>query len=236
MLFRADFTVERPTPTDNFLQFGFGSEIDDKNVNPAIDPSMVVIKQHAKDYTSDVSFDPSNFLGTDKMGIAPANTTLTVRYRVNDADNVNVTSNSLTNLDTPLLDFDDPSVLDNAKANDVIESLDVSNDQPIVGDVTLPTGEELKHRIYNVFASQNRAVTIQDYKALCYSMPPQFGAVKRVNIVKDPGSFRRNLNLYVISEDDIGLLEKTNDAIKNNLKFWIDQGRMINDTVDIMDG
>ena len=228
------FVVER-TRNNVLLQFGFGSETEDSNVEPAIDPSRVVIKQHAKDYTPDISFDPSNFLGTDKLGIAPANTTLTITYRVNDSDNVNLGSNALTSVDAPIIDFDDLSALETSKVNDVIASLEVTNSEPIVGDVTLPTGEELKKRIYNVFASQNRAVTIQDYKSLCYSMPPQFGAVKRVNIVRDPGSFRRNLNLYVISEDDSGFFEKTNDAIKNNLKLWIDQGRMINDTVDILD-
>jgi len=228
------FVIDR-TRNDVFLQFGFGSEIDDSNIDPAIDPSRVVIHQHAKDYTTDINFDPSNFLGTDKLGIAPANTVLTVTYRTNDKNNVNIGSDSLANVDAPIIDFDDLSALDTAKVNEVISSLECSNTEPIVGDVTLPTGDELKKRIYNVFASQNRAVTVQDYKSLCYSMPPQFGAVKRVNVVKDPGSFKRNLNLYVISEDDVGFLEKTNDAIKNNLKTWLDQGRMINDTIDIMD-
>jgi hypothetical protein len=228
------FVIDR-TRNDVFLQFGFGSEIDDSNIDPAIDPSRVVIHQHAKDYTTDINFDPSNFLGTDKLGIAPANTVLTVTYRTNDKNNVNIGSDSLANVDAPIIDFDDLSALDTTKVNEVISSLECSNTEPIVGDVTLPTGDELKKRIYNVFASQNRAVTIQDYKSLCYSMPPQFGAVKRVSVVKDPGSFKRNLNLYVISEDDVGFLEKTNDAIKNNLKTWLDQGRMINDTIDIMD-
>lgn len=228
------FTIER-TRTELFLQFGFGTEIEDTSVDPAVDPSRVVLDVHGKNYTSDTSFDPTNFLKTDKLGVAPSDTTLTVSYRVNDAKNTNVGADSIINVDAPFFEFADSSILNNAKLNNVINSLEVTNEESITGDVTLPNSEELKKRIYNVFSSQNRAVTLQDYKSLCYSMPPQFGAIKRVNIVRDPDSFRRNLNLYVISEDEDGNLVKTSQAIKDNLKLWLNQSRMINDTIDILD-
>ena len=48
---------------------------------------------HGKDYENDLSFDPSKLLETDKFGIAPTNTTLTIAYRTNTADNVNLLSN-----------------------------------------------------------------------------------------------------------------------------------------------
>tara|TARA_Y100000593_G_C4217544_1_gene290035 strand:- start:365 stop:913 length:549 start_codon:yes stop_codon:yes gene_type:complete len=66
-------------------------------------------------------------------------------------------------------------------------------------------------------------------------MPGQFGAVKRVNVVRDPNSLRRNLNIYTISENNDGTLTTTNSAIKENLKQWLNQGRMISDTIDILD-
>ena len=118
----------------------------------------------------------------------------------------------------------------------MVNSLEVTNDEPIMGDVTYPSIDELKERIYNVFATQNRAVTALDYKSMCYSMPPKYGAIKRVNVIKDPGSLKRNLNIYVLSENSNGNFELANSTIKNNLKEWINQGRMINDTVDILDG
>ena len=66
-------------------------------------------------------------------------------------------------------------------------------------------------------------------------MPAKFGSIKRTSVQKDPDSQKRNLNMYVISEDVEGKLTKTNSVIKNNLKTWINQYRMINDTVDILD-
>ena len=41
--------------------------------------------------------------------------------------------------------------------------------------------------------------------------------------------------MYVISENEDGNLTNSNASIKNNLKVWLNQGRMINDTIDILD-
>ena len=41
--------------------------------------------------------------------------------------------------------------------------------------------------------------------------------------------------MYCVSTDSQGKLIKTNQTIKNNLKTWLNNYRMINDTVDILD-
>ena len=66
-------------------------------------------------------------------------------------------------------------------------------------------------------------------------MPAKFGAIKRCNVVQDNQALKRNLNLYVVSEDQNGNLSISNPTIKQNLKNWLNQYRMINDTVDILD-
>ena len=66
-------------------------------------------------------------------------------------------------------------------------------------------------------------------------MPPQFGAIKRVRILRDENSFKRNLNVYIISEDSDGYLTTSNSSIKKNLKTWLQANKMINDTIDILD-
>jgi hypothetical protein len=66
-------------------------------------------------------------------------------------------------------------------------------------------------------------------------MPPKFGSVKRVSAQRDPNSQKRNLNMYILSEDSFGKLIATNSTIKNNLKIWLNQYRMVNDTIDILD-
>ena len=113
--------------------------------------------------------------------------------------------------------------------------MEVFNAEPIVGGVTLPSTPELKTRILDTFPTQNRAVTTTDFKAMVYQMPAKYGALKRASVVRDPDSFKRNLNLYVLAEDSNGKLIAPNSLLKENLKFWINRFKMIHDTVDILD-
>ena len=227
------FIVERDEAT-TFIQFGAGSDTSTLS-DPYIDPSTVILDVHGRSYITQPSFDPSNMLGTDKLGISPSNTKLSITLRTNEVGNVNAMSDTLTQVDNAILVFDDEVNLDSNLVSDVINSVEINNDEPIVGDVTIQTTQDLKIRMFDTFASQNRAVTAQDYKSIAYAMPSNFGAIKRINIIQDPDSFKRNLNMYIISEDMNGNLTTANSSIKNNLKNWINQSRMINDTVDILD-
>jgi hypothetical protein len=114
-------------------------------------------------------------------------------------------------------------------------SLEVSNDEPFVGDISLPTADELKQRVYGYFATQSRAVTAQDYQAICYGMPDKYGAIKRAAVVRDFDELKRNLNIYVISQNASDKLTAANVTLKNNLRNWLLQYKMVNDTVDILD-
>jgi len=218
-----------------YLQFGFGSE-SELTTKSVADPSQVVLKVYGKDYFSDRTLDPNKLIETDTFGVGPANTTLTITYRVNTAGNMNAAAASLTGVGSTKLRFTDITALSTAKVADVINSLEVNNEQPIMGSITYPTSEEIRRRTYATFATQNRAVTRQDYISMVYNMPPEFGAVKRCNIVQDEDSFKRNLNLYVVSENNARALTETNAVIKQNLKRWLTSVKMINDTIDILNG
>jgi hypothetical protein len=134
-----------------------------------------------------------------------------------------------------LLEFDELRNLDNSKVASIRQSIEVSNETPITGDTSNISKGELKRRILDTFPTQNRAVTQADYENLAYRMHPKFGSIKRVSVQKDPSSIKRNLNMYIISENEFGKLIKTNDTIKKNLKTWLNSYRMINDTIDILD-
>ena len=66
-------------------------------------------------------------------------------------------------------------------------------------------------------------------------MPAKFGALKRASVVRNPDSFKRNLNLYVLAEDSNVKLIAPNSLLKENLKMWIGRYKMIHDTIDILD-
>ena len=215
------------------LQFGFGSDSTISN-DPVTDVSNAMLKIHGRNYEQTHNFDPSNLLQSDKLGISPSNTTLTIRYRINSRGAVNTPAESLTTVTQPIFEFREPN-LNNAKLRDVEQSLEVNNENDMLGDIDVPTIEEVRRRAIDSYASQNRAVTAQDYTSIIYRMPPKFGTIKRCAVTQDKDSIKRNLNIYLLSERHDGTLGKTNVTIKENVKFWINQYKMINDTIDIMD-
>lgn len=216
-----------------FLQFGFGSD-SELTTKTVADPSSVALNQWGRDHITDESFDPSKLMETDKFGVAPSNTVLTIIYRINSTGNVNAAVDSITEVLNPVLHFNNITELSTESVDYIIKNVEITNQEALVGDVPLATSTEVKRRAKDVFATQNRAVTKQDYVSTVYSLPAKFGAVKRCNILRDHNSLKRNLNLYVISEDRGGNLTLTNDSIKSNLKVWLGKNKMINDTIDIL--
>ena len=226
------FTVEKDTESTT-LQFGYGSERS-LTSDTYGRPENVMIQKFGRPYVSSTVFDPSNLVDNDKFGISPVNTTLTIKYLKNSSLNPNASKGTLNNLSNVELVFPGTNNVVTTEEG-VFQSISSTNDSPIVGSVTVPTPDELRARAVSFVSSQKRAVTKQDYEALSYSMPPQFGAVKRVRALQDKDSFKKNLNLYLISEDEFGNFVETNSTIKNNLKTWITRHKMITDTVDILD-
>jgi len=228
------FTVEQEYGKTS-IQFGYGS--DSELAEPSIaEPSNVTLKLHGKDYISDVSFDPSKMLSTDKFGVAPSNTRLIIKYRTNSSTNVNAAAGSVTEVSNPIVEFNNPQTLSTATANRVRASIECFNDESITGDVSPITSDELKIRTLANHAAQNRAVTSEDYKSIIYSMPPKYGAIKRCQIIRDMDSFKRNINVYLLSSDEKGYLVQSSQTLKNNLKVWLGHMKMVNDTIDIIDG
>lgn len=228
------FIVNRERNTV-YLQFGTGDAESETYNSDLADPASVSLQLYGKNYISDRDFDPNNLIKSDKLGVVPSNTTLRIVARANNSSNVNTGAATLINVDNAIFDFGDTRPLESQKINSVRSSIEVNNEEPIVGDTPLVTAEELKIRVYNTFGSQNRAVTEKDYEALLYNMPPQFGNVKRASIIRDQDSFKRNLNIYVISENSAGKLANSNQVMKENMKTWLNKNKMINDTIDILD-
>jgi hypothetical protein len=214
------------------LQFGSGKF---NETNIVENPQNVALNVYGKTYVTSTTFDPSRLSENESFGIVPSNTELIITYRANNPLNSNVAIGNLNSVNSANFVFNDQQNLSATKLNQVRNSIEVSNEEPITGDVSMPSSDEIKQRIYDTFPTQDRAVTQTDYENLCYRMPAKFGSIKRVSVQKDPDSQKRNLNMYVISEDTAGKLVLSNSVIKNNLKTWINQYRMINDTVDILD-
>jgi hypothetical protein len=215
-----------------YLQFGSGQLIDESVYS---EPIEVAASVFGKSYTTSKTFDPTRIHKNSSFGISPSNTTLTITFRTTNKDNSNVVVGGVNGVGRTLMDFKDRQNLSSPLVTSVINSLEVYNEEPIKGTEPIPSSSELKEQVLSSFPTQERAVTKKDYENLVYRMPRKFGAVRRVSVQKDPSSQKRNLNAYVISTDSFGKLTTTNSTIKNNLKTWLNEYRMINDTIDILD-
>ena len=229
------YMVEFDELGDAFIQFGYGSA-ENLTTDVIADPADVVLDVTGRDYVTDRSFDPSQLIQSDKFGVVPTETVLNIVYRANDADQVNAAVGTISTVVNPQFVFPAASKLATEKQADVVASIEVQNEDPILGDTEELFADEVKERAYSAFASQNRAVTRSDYMSVCYRMPAKFGKIKRVNIVQDRDSLRRNLNLYVLSEDSQGNFIVPNSVLKENLRHWVMQYKMMNDTIDIFPG
>jgi hypothetical protein len=227
------FVVEQDD-TGTYIQFGFGSEEADDQSGLA-EPSRVSLNLHGRRQITNLSFDPTKMLGTNKLGVSPHSTILTIVTKVNGSTTVNASVNTVTEPIFSEFQFFNSDQLSTSEMSNVESSIEVTNEEPITGDVAQFTAEELKVRAKTYYAAQNRAVTKQDYESLVYNMPAKFGKIKRASIINDPSATNRRMALYVMSENSDGELTTCNSVIKQNLKNWISIYRSLNDVIDIID-
>ena len=220
------------------IQFGAGSPSDTtEEITP--NPNNVGIGLPFKKDKLTTAFSPLNFLYTGTYGISPANTTLTVRYLTGGGVNSNITANSLTNLNTGNTRFNN-SNLNATTANYIFASLSTSNPIAATGGRGGDTLEEIRQNTLALVASQKRSVTADDYLVRALSMPSEYGAVSKAYIEQpkltdNQVSTIETLSLYVLSLNSSGQLDYANTTLKNNLRTYLSQYRMIGDNIEIRD-
>lgn len=221
---------------NTYIQFGASEDdIINNTLTRVAEPTNVVLELYGKPYVSDKSFDPTLLIGEDKLGSAPYNTTLTITFRRNERALIATPAASINSVILPIVEFKSDNNQQLSIRVAIQESLRVTNNQPIIGTSQEITADDLRIKINGAAAMQNRAVTAEDYKTICYIMPQKYGSIKRASVIKDINSLKKNLNLYVMSEDSNGNLQKASTTTKENLKNWIIKNKMINDTIDILD-
>jgi len=220
------------------IQFGAGSPSDTtEEITP--NPNNVGIGLPFKKDKLTTAFSPLNFLYTGTYGISPANTTLTVRYLTGGGVNSNITANSLTNLNTSNTRFNNFN-LNSTTANYIFASLSTTNPIAATGGRGGDTLEEIRQNTLALVASQKRSVTADDYLVRALSMPSEYGAVSKAYIEQpkltdNQVSTIETLSLYVLSLNSSGQLDYANTTLKNNLRTYLSQYRMIGDNIEIRD-
>ena len=221
------------------IQFGAGTANDtDESIIP--NPNNVGIGLPFEQSKLTTAYSPENFLFTKTYGIAPSNTTLTVRYLTGGGAISNVPANSL-NIFTGTAQFLN-SGLPPQTANYVFNSLGVTNPLAADGGGDGDSIEELRQNSSANFASQLRNVTQDDYLVRSLSMPANYGVISKSYIEPtkaqsvSAGESQSVLDLYVLSYNVNNQLTTASPALKQNLTTYLSQYRMVNDSVNIKYG
>lgn len=213
------------------LTFGGGSA---ESLNDDIipDPSEFAVPLFGKRQFSRFTLNPNNLLQTTTLGTIAPNSTITVTYRHGGGLNHNVGANTLRGANTLLMEFpNDPTA---EVAQFVRASVDSKNEKEASGGEDAPTIDELKARAPAVKAAQSRIVSKEDLLARVYTMPSNFGRVFRASVKPDPNNPLAS-NLFIISRNQKKQLVVSPDSLKENLSTYLNQFRMSNDAIDILD-
>ena len=217
------------------IQFGAGKPLQiDEQVVP--NPDNVGLGLPFEQDKLTTAFSPSNFIFTNTYGTAPSNTTLTVRYLTGGGTIANIDANTLSNVDTSTVKFLNSSLSNTVAANFIFNSIAVNNSNAASGGGDGDTIDEIRQNSLSNYNTQLRNVTADDYLIRALSMPSKFGVISKAFTAKasakDPDAI---LDLYILSQDLNANLAKASNAIKSNLKSYINQYRMIGDSVNIKD-
>jgi len=226
---------------DGNIQLQFGSGVVSNNDETIVpNPDNVGMGLPFEQNKLTTAFSPTNFIFTDSYGIAPSNTTLSIRYLTGGGVGANVQSNTINTFIT------NPSFvnvnLDATLAQTMFDSIAVNNLAAADGGSDGDTTEEIRQNSMAQFASQLRTVTEQDYLVRALSLPSKYGSLAKVYIAQKLASDTSDaeklasLDLYCLSYNNQKQLQTPSLALKNNLKTYLSQYRMINDAVDIKNG
>lgn len=182
------------------------------------------------------------------------------------SSNVNANSIKNTTSTEFFGDITELSVFEQNLTNLVRRSIRVNNPVAATGGRDAETNDEIRNNALASCSSQGRAVTQKDYVVRAYAMPSKYGAIAKAYAISDaqlnppdiqaqpnelatsslspsntntktiPANNQFAINLYLLGYDTNQRLIVTNEAIRQNLKNYLNQYRILTDSVNLMDG
>lgn len=215
------------------LIFGSGKGAD---IGDPIVPSVAELSLDLKGKLtfSPTSIDPQNFLKSRTLGLAPYNTTLTIKARVGGGKISNTAANSLNSVISKNVYYT-TSELNAGELNNTLGSFTSRNLSKIEGGDDAESIDLIKKNAAAFFASQNRVNTKEDYIARSLSMPSKFGNIFRVYPVNNCNK-NGGVQLYALSRDSNNQVSTPTSNFKTNLKNYLSFYSRMGQGIDILDG
>ena len=249
----------------SILRFGAGvSDNADEEIIP--NPSMVGSTLPGSPSFLTKAFDPSNFLKTKAFGLAPSNTTLTIKYSYGGGIDDNVNVNDVSSISSISYDIQD-DLLSTTSVQESKDSVSFTNPLPATGGSAGESVREVRENALAYFQAQSRAVTKEDYIVRAYSLPAKYGNIAKVHLVQDDQLNKSTgfdelervvtqddvdnkrtikslqvrtpnplaMNMYTLGFNSNKKLTNLNRTVKENLKTYLSQYRLVTDAVNIKD-
>ena len=232
--------------SDSTLQLEFGAGVSDKSDNNII-PTPDNINLGLVPGISNLigNYNQASIFYTQEYGLAPSNTTLTVRYLVGGGIISNVPANDLITIDSSTAYI--KSGINDATSTIVLNSVFSTNTNPSSGGRGGDEIEEIRNNALYAHSSQLRAVTKNDYIVRSLSLPSDYGSIAKVYITQDvysnpqptlsakPNENPLSLDLYVLAYNPNKQLTTATTKLKENLVTYLNEYRMITDAINIKD-
>ena len=149
-------------------------------------------------------------------------------------------ANTISSISANNVLFSNNSALNSTTADFIFNSLSVNNPEPATGGKGGDTIQEIRQNTISSTFAQKRSVTADDYLIRSLSMPSDFGSITKACIEKpqltdSQISTIETLSLYVLSQNSVGQLDYASSTLKDNLRTYLSQQRMIGDSIEIRD-
>ena len=227
------FVSRVKSPTILEIQFGSGvAGTSDSGLIP--DYRFVGEGTNSKISRIDTLYNPLNFLGNKAYGLAPNNTTITVRYVVGGGVLSNVDANTITRIKSA-------TITTTGNDSSKLTTITVINPKPAIGGRDKDSVVELKQNIRQSFSEQLRAVTKQDYVVRALSMPAKYGNIATAFVTQENihrGVQRENslaMDMYILCYNNNKHLVTASTTVRNNIKTYMSKYMMATDSLNILD-
>ena len=229
------FVTRHDTSGNLILQFGSKVGSTDNSVFTP-DPSKIGDSNYGGISSIDIAYDPTNLSYTDAYGLAPSNTTLTITYVTGYGIEGNVRANTLTNITSVTKSYKGGL----ATGLTYFNSLAANNPIAAQGGKDGDTPEEIRQNALASFSAQKRAVTRADYSVRALTLPSKYGTIAKSYTSQNQtteglGGNPLALSMYVLAYDNNKRLVPATTTLKENLRKYLSEYKMLSDALDIRD-
>ena len=208
--------------TDNgYLKITFGSGTSPVNL-PSKDGNYTQYAQHML----------TKIMNNDMLGVLPkVGWTMFILYRTGGGTSSNLAQGAINTIINANTVF--KGATDEKTKSSVVQSLSVKNVSPSVGGKDMPSVDEIKFLTKYAIPSQDRCITLKDYKSKILQIHPKYGCPFRLNAIEDN-------NKIIIACLGLNHLGKLNSGLpslmKDNIVEYLREYKTLGDYVELQSG